>query len=567
MVFFICCVQCTTDELSSVSSERLSLYGNTYAPFVTSAAVGRTTSEELAEDSQMSLYASGGIVCDGQLFTWHDQQWESAGNPLRWLQRTDAQLHAYTPPLCSDTTRFYDDRQQLIDRLHCLQTLPYSAEAVLHFSHLFARLQVQVEESLNDAIEQVRITPSVRVAGIRPSDGCLDLSTEALPTVTFARQAERVYSILVPYDHPITLRLEVTTRQGAILYGTTTPALFESGHHYTCTLSCGKSLAGIYTTEDFIAFSHLINGDSYDGRSLAEFGSTDSEGKTTYRLWKDLSFTAEESARIQMIGNNSRAFSACFDGQGHRLSGLRLTNTAGYAYAGVFGTLNSAGSIRQLTLEDCQIAFENDAQNWVGILCGGNNGIIDGCRIINCSLATSSSRYAGGIAGINMNIVRNCGVETSTLTNTSSKEQPVIGGIAGMNHHDIHNCYAASNTLSAIRMGGICFGAVNQNYPHSVKYVYVYNTTCPTEGTGTFAPIIFTTYDTATTLRYCFHDTGTVLNDATHLIYTYKYRDDFMYNQKRIDQWVNNATSDNRSLYPAWEKTTDPQVPFRLAMP
>ena len=82
--------------------------------------------------------------------------------------------------------------------------------------------------------------------------------------------------------------------------------------------------------EDFIAFTHLINGEAYGERSLEEFGEKKGE-KMNYYLLNDLTFTEEESAQVQMIGKYGtttssvkRLFDDVFDGKGHSLINLQF---------------------------------------------------------------------------------------------------------------------------------------------------------------------------------------------------------------------------------------------------
>ena len=90
---------------------------------------------------------------------------------------------------------------------------------------------------------------------------------------------------------------------------------------------------------------------------------------------------------------------------------------------------------------------------------GGLAGIIFGGSITNCyatgevsatSSSSSSSAYAGGLAGRNINngSIKNCyatGEVSATSTSSSSSEDAYAGGLVGYNSDSITNCYATGN--------------------------------------------------------------------------------------------------------------------------
>ena len=564
------CVRCTVEENLSSQLPVRRMDGQDCQTFLLPSGERSTegTATHLEEDSRLSLFATGGLSCNEGVFTLHDGQWKGEGTPLKWTSEETASLHAYTPPLPDSAAEFYDNSYRLIDRMVCVQEVPYSPTLHLQFTHLFARLELQVEERLNAQLQTLHVTPGLRVTALHPWDGSLRLSDDDLPTVSFPRSEDGKYRLLLPFGAPLALQLRVELKGGPLLQGATSAFSYESGHHYTCALNCGRELTGIYTTEDFIAFTHLINGEAYGDRQLSEFGATDADGGTTYRLWNDLSFTAEESGQVMMIGKTGHYFRDGFDGQGHTLTGLTLTNTNGQSYVGLFGAITPSGSVRNLTLQDCQMTFDHTSQKWAGLLCGGNNGLIDGCRLVNCRAIAEKALYLGGIAGANLSVVRNCGVEGTYFRNRNyDNRSSSAGGIASINNRHIHNCYVASSTFIARRMAGICIGAESNAYANELRYVYVYKNLCtPTEGYD-FLPLLFHIHPTgSTTFDACLYDEGEAAEDTEGRL-AWHYDSDLTYNGQSLEQVLNAATAGERDLYRTWEKTTDPKVPFRCSLP
>lgn len=64
---------------------------------------------------------------------------------------------------------------------------------------------------------------------------------------------------------------------------------YKRGTLYQCNIKEEKNGAGIYTADDFIAFTNLINQNTYEGRSLDEFREDNGDGTYTYYL-KTISF-------------------------------------------------------------------------------------------------------------------------------------------------------------------------------------------------------------------------------------------------------------------------------------
>ena len=205
-----------------------------------------------------------------------------------------------------------------------------------------------------------------------------------------------------------------------------------------------------------------------------------------YHLTADIDLGGEEWVPVA-------SFEGIFDGQGHAVKNLTMTELAidpatGNFYAGLFAALSSAGGIKNLGLEDTNIDVKDtpasDAKPIdAGGICALNDGTISNCYstgAMSLSLENSSGSHplfskeinyfagainnatkvnVGGICAQSGSI-NNC-YNTATIS-TSCFFQDFSGGICGYNKNGtIVNCYNAgevthvSLTNSGVA-GGIC---------------------------------------------------------------------------------------------------------------
>lgn len=562
LLVVLCCTACSAeDEPFPEQAERLVLQDLTVCGFRPWSSE-RQTECVLETGSRMSLYATGGVVGHGSLYTWDNGYWRSEDAPLCWTSKEAAHLRAYSPPLLTTTTEWYDEDQRLTDWLVADQEVAYLQEARLQFSHLFARIDFQVDERLNLFLETLRVTPSVRIRHIEPWSGQATLCTDSLPTVCWPRQDDGIYPLLIPFGQEQNIHLEVTTRQGHHFEADTPAFQPGSGLRYVCPLSSRQDLGGIYSTEDFIAFSHLMNGEAYGDRRLDEFGVTDAEGRTTYRLCKDLTFTKEEAAQVKMIGPAGTYFADIFDGQGHTISGLTLVLKTNDYYLGLFGGINPKGIVKNLRLYQCSVGVNGGVANHfsAGLFCGANYGRIDGCQAVDCYLSVADAGYIGGITGLNQNLVVNCGVESCTLKNTHTTQY--VAGIACLNDCEVNNCYVANCKLIGQYLGNICCKATNS--PKTILIAQVFTAKNTAEGGTLYAILAKNNQPDCTTLRNCFYNNGTALSGLSGQC---KYTTSLTYNNTSIVELLNQATAAQRDQYREWTTTGETQVPLRLVAP
>jgi hypothetical protein len=169
-------------------------------------------------------------------------------------------------------------------------------------------------------------------------------------------------------------------------------------------------------------------------------GTTTGEG-WTYKLGADLDMSKYDwtpIGKITDVWDNNVAFAGTFDGQGHTISGIKVTTTGNY-----FG-----GS---------------------GLFCN-----VIGGEIINVKLTNSQIEgyhYVGGISGYTntKTTIKNCFVG-SDVTLKASATQAECGGIVGAAYHSglIQGCYSAahissSNNSEFSNVGGIVGDVIGYN--------------------------------------------------------------------------------------------------------
>lgn len=146
------------------------------------------------------------------------------------------------------------------------------------------------------------------------------------------------------------------------------------------------------------------------------------------------------------IGDYDHNYQGTFDGQGHTITGLSISQVnqtpIASAYAGLFSVVGRQGAVVNLNLEVNNIFLSSKAA-YVGAIAGNNLGRIENCHVTD---GTISSDYStGGIVGINsygMPGVRDGLVEACTVTQSrirasvaADDSRALAGGIAGENRY------------------------------------------------------------------------------------------------------------------------------------
>lgn len=152
------------------------------------------------------------------------------------------------------------------------------------------------------------------------------------------------------------------------------------------------------------------------------------------------------------VGNMTYEFSGCFDGNGHKITGVYSDFTGNDR--GFFGIISKTGIVKNLGLEVIINGMDN-----VGGLAGNNKGTVRNCYVKG---SVSGTNNVGGIIGKNSGNIKNS-YSVCEVTGSGNGS----GGITGENNSVICNCYNAGNIDANAEVGGIVginYGAVKDCY-------------------------------------------------------------------------------------------------------
>ena len=145
-----------------------------------------------------------------------------------------------------------------------------------------------------------------------------------------------------------------------------------------------------------------------------------------------------------MLVEEGRPFQGTFDGGGHQITNLKISN--GGQYAGLFGYTEGA------VIKSCNVTGKINGYNCTGGIVGYAN---NNTHILNCSFqgnVEGDGEERGGIVG---HTSSGCEVSGCFVTGTVTGDREV-GGIAGSGVGTIKNCYALADvTATGVNAGGI----------------------------------------------------------------------------------------------------------------
>jgi filamentous hemagglutinin family protein len=144
-------------------------------------------------------------------------------------------------------------------------------------------------------------------------------------------------------------------------------------------------------------------------------------------------------------------FTGVFDGLGHTITGLTLSNSAG-VNMGLFWGIGSGAVVRNVGLVGASVYGNTN----VGALAGANYGTIS--NVYATAVVTSSQYYVGGLVGQNSGTISNSYATGSVAANAGS----YAGGLVAVNNAggNISNSYATGSVAAA---GSYAGGLVGEN--------------------------------------------------------------------------------------------------------
>ena len=180
----------------------------------------------------------------------------------------------------------------------------------------------------------------------------------------------------------------------------------------------------VYNADGLMNIAELVNG-----------GKTD----INITLDKNIDLTGKDWTPIGTSFKNS--YTGTFDGGGHTITGLTVTTND--KYAGLFGYIGNAGTVKNVVMEGVLIT-SNNGSSQAGGVAGFSRGTIENCSV---SGSVSGTVYVGGVVGAQWG-----GSITGCSSSATVKGTVDVGGVAGQTNSSatLTACYATGNVTIEI---------------------------------------------------------------------------------------------------------------------
>ena len=180
----------------------------------------------------------------------------------------------------------------------------------------------------------------------------------------------------------------------------------------------------------------------YNANGLMNIAELVNGGKSDINITidTDIDLTGKDWTPIGTDYDNS--YKGTFDGGGHTITGLTFTTND--KYAGLFGWLNKAGTVKNVVMEGVQITSNQIYGGSIGGVAGYSWGTIENCSV---SGSVSGTVYVGGVVGAQID-----GSITGCSSSATVKGMVDVGGVAGQTNGGatLTACYATGNVTLEI---------------------------------------------------------------------------------------------------------------------
>ena len=435
----------TNPHNDNIGDLSVTIIGNSMWGFSNKNSRAATISQ-IPENGQIKFYSKGGITADGDILTLENGQWTGLKNDKWDTNGNDASIAAYYPVI-NNIADLYSENGELQDMVWCNTTAKLGDNVNLSFSHMFAKLVINIESELNDTVKYVKVKIPSKISGIDFYTGKLSFSEGGNADVMLPQKYNGKYEIFIPASDKCNIALDITCNKGKKYNPSIDNSEYKAGYEYICNVKLNNKGNGIYTTTDFIAFTHLINNYlttgnedyTYNGKELSDFYVMQ-DGKRVFNLYNDLSFTDEESNNIKRIGTSKIGFKDIFNGNNHTLKNIIIDNSY-TSEMGLFNYIDADGVIKNLIISDCR--YNENKRNKLSILAGKQYGIINNCHIINCTIYDNINNSYAGITYSNHGTIINSSISNIKLTNSLGS----LGVMCFQNDGNIINCRVYTNLI------------------------------------------------------------------------------------------------------------------------
>ena len=211
---------------------------------------------------------------------------------------------------------------------------------------------------------------------------------------------------------------------------------WQAGGEYTYTVSLAAAKDLGYTIESNGSYTVTSADGLMNVAKLVNGGKTD----INITLDKNIDLTGKDWTPIGTDYDNS--YKGTFDGGGHTITGLTFTTND--EFAGLFGWLNRAGTVKNVVMEGVQITSHQIYGGSIGGVVGSGWGTIENCSV---SGSVSGTVYVGGVVGAQIG-----GSITGCSSSATVKGTVDVGGVAGQTNSSatLTACYATGNVTIEI---------------------------------------------------------------------------------------------------------------------
>lgn len=432
---------CTKENLTeNQDTLKVTITGNSMSGFANkeSKESRASTISYIPENESILFYSTGGVKAVGDILTYENGQWTGLKDNKWYVDEGTANITAYYPVI-KNSNELYHENGELKDVVCCKTTANYGENINLLFNHIFAKLVVNIENELNNTVKSLNINIPYKISQIELPSGIYSFDENGNGNVIIDKNEEGKYEIFIPACDDMDISLDLVC-EDKTSHASIPNKNFQAGFEYTCNIQKYKG-KGIYSKNDFIAFTHLINGEQeYNGKTLEDY-VTIKDNKKVYNLYSNLSFTDEESALVRRIGDNNETFDDIFDGNNHTIDNLTLTSSNKSSNMGLFDKTSETSIIRNLTLSNCK--FEDGEYNYTALLIGLNKGMVENCHILNGTMPNGKSdSVLGGLVAYNKyGYIINCSVSGIKFNKTEGYH----GILTYFNESQIINCRIKGN--------------------------------------------------------------------------------------------------------------------------
>ena len=304
------------------------------------------------------------------------------------------------------------------------QTVTYGSPT-LRFTHRTARVTIVLTD-YTEGLASVRLT-GLSTEGDNPAE------------ITPYDKGSNTYTAIVAPQSVAAGTAFITctfTNGKTFVYKMKNATDWQAGGEYTYTVSLAAAKDLGYTIESDGTYTVTSADGLMNVAELVNGGKSD----INITLDTDIDLTGKDWTPIGTDYDNS--YKGTFDGGGHTITGLTFTTND--KYAGLFGWLNKAGTVKNVVMEGVQITSNQIYGGSIGGVAGYSWGTIENCSV---SGSVSGTVYVGGVVGAQIG-----GSITGCSSSATVKGTVDVGGVAGQTNSSatLTACYATGNVTIEI---------------------------------------------------------------------------------------------------------------------